>query len=141
MATIVVNTNSWVTIAESETYLDEKLGADAWASLSDEEKTQSLISAFRWINRATNYSIGVVTDNLKYAQMELAFYIYEYSESHRKHEALIAQGVDSFRISKFWEASSGKIELPQTVKDLLSDYDLYTAGYFPLMEREVEQNG
>ena len=140
MPAIIINNNSWVTLAEANSYLLEKIGADDWATAANALKEQCLISAFRWINRLTNYSISVVTNNVKYAQIELAWYLYNYYDTHAKHEALNAQGVKEFRISKFHEALRGKTELPDTVKDLLEDYDLYSGGYLPLIEREVEEN-
>lgn len=140
MATIVINTNSWVTIVEADTYLDEKVGASAWAALTDEQKSEYLITAFRWINRLPDYDFSVVTNNMKYAQIELAWYIYGNYTTHTKHEALYASGVRNFRVSKFTE-SLAKPELPPVVKDLLDDYDLYSGGYFPTIERDVEQNG
>ena len=140
MPAITINTNSWVTLIEANDYLDEKSGATAWASLSDDDKSRYLISAYRWINRMPDYEISVVTDNLKYAQIELAWYIYINGETHQKHEALQAQGVDTFRISKFSEDLSGKTDLPSIVKDLLDEYNTNAGGYFPLVERDVDQN-
>lgn len=140
MATITVGTNSWVTLDEANTYLDEKFGASAWASLTNNTKEQCLITAYRWINRLSNYSISSSTTKLKYAQIELAWYVYTYYDSHLKHEALIAQGVEEFDISKFSETSTGKITIPDTVKDLLDEYDIGSGGYLPLIEREVVEN-
>jgi len=139
MATLTVGINSWVTIVEADSYLDEKYGASAWAALADEIKKECLITAYRWINRLTNYSISSVTTKLKYAQIELAWYVYTYYEPHIKHENLYASGVRDFRISKFTEKLA-KPTLPDSVADLLEDYDVYSGGYFPEIEREVEQN-
>ena len=70
MATIIIGSNSWVTIAESDIYLDEKKGADSWAALANSEKIKDLITAYRWINGLPNLSITLVTDKLKQAQIE-----------------------------------------------------------------------
>jgi hypothetical protein len=140
MPVLVVDTNSWVSVAEADAYLDELMGADAWDVLDVDIKEKCLISAYRWINRLTNYVISVATNKVKYAQILLAWYIYNYYDTHTKHEALNAQGIKDFRVSKFSETLSGKTDLPQDVKDLLEDYDLYGGGYLPTIEREVVDN-
>lgn len=140
MPTIIVTTNSWVTLIEADDYLDEKSSATAWASLGDDDKSRHLISAYRWINRIPDYDISVVTDNLKFAQIELAWYLYVNGDTHQKHEALQAQGVKSFDISKFSEDLSGTTGLPPIVQDLLDEYNTNAGGYFPTIDREVDQN-
>ena len=85
-------------------------------------------------------TLQTVTTKLKYAQIELAWYVYIYEDSHTKHEALIAQGVKSFDLSKFSEDSSGRTGLPKVVEDLLDDYNIGSGGYLPLIEREVSEN-
>lgn len=140
MPTLIVDTNSWVTLAEANSYLDEVYGASAWIGLSDDVKKRCLISAYRWINRLTNYSISIATVKVKYAQIELAWYIYQYNDTHKKHEALVAQGVKDFDLSKFSESLSSKTGLPKSVEDLLDDYDIGSGGYLPLFERDVDDN-
>ena len=139
--TLTVGTNTWVTLAEANSYMAAKWGAESWSEMSAENRKKLLIHAYNWINRLSNYSFGsTITTNMKYAQIELSWYVYENNDGHKKHEALNAQGVKEFDISKFSEKLTGKTELPQTVKDLLADYDLYSGGYLPLVDREVEEN-
>lgn len=140
MPTLVLNTNTWVTRAEADSYLDERANATAWEPLDNDTKDRCLISAFRWINRVYTGMPAVATTNMKYAQIELAWYIYTFGESHRKHDALNAQGVEDFDVSKFSESLSGRTKLPAPVEDLLEDYDLTSGGRFPLIEREVDDN-
>lgn len=140
MPTLTVGTNSWVTLTQANTYLDEKPGASAWATTIESEKSRYLISAYRWINRLTNYSISSVTNKLRYAQIELAWYLYGNSGTHEKHEALNAQGIKDFDLSKFSESLTGITSLPAPVKDLLEDYDIGSGGYLPELEREVDEN-
>jgi hypothetical protein len=136
---LVVGTNSWVTVAEADAYLAEKFGADAWTSLANSIKEQCLITAYRWINSLSQYLISSVTDPLKYAQIELAWYIYNYYDSHQEREALFAQGVEDFTLSKWKEKLKG-VRLPKNVEDLLEDFDVGLGGYFPAMSRELNGN-
>jgi len=139
LLTLTVNTNTWATLAEANSYMESIWSGEVWIALAIENRKKLLIHAYRWINRLSNYSISSVTNKLKYAQIELAWYIYENSDTHKKHEALEAQGVTEFRLSKFYEKLS-KVGLPQVVKDLLDDYDVGSGGYVPLLEREVDDN-
>ena len=131
--------NSWVTLVEANAYMDEKPDASNWSSISNDNRRRYLIAAYRWINRLPDYSISTVTNKLKYAQIELAWYIYVSGTAHYKHEALEAQGVKAFRISKFDE-NLNKTGLPAIVKDLLDDYNTKAGGYFPTIDRTVSQN-
>lgn len=57
---LVVGTNTYVTLAEANTYLEDSVNAGAWAFLSDDDKIRALISAFRilekqpWAGTKTN---------------------------------------------------------------------------------------
>lgn len=139
MPSLVVNTNTWVTLAEADSYLEERLGADAWVSVSDTNKIQCLITAFRWINRDPNYTISVVTNSLKWAQIVLAWYVYNNLDEHEKRAALYNQGVRKFIVSRFHETLV-KGGLPEEVKDLLTDYAYNAGGYLPVIEREIDEN-
>jgi hypothetical protein len=133
--TLVVGTNSFVTLTEANDYLEGKLGADSWASLSDTIKKQALITAFRWLVR-----LGVPTsstsDNVKSAQIELAWFYYQNYEAYEEREALYAGGVRDFTLSK-WKESLEKADVPEYIKDLVGDL-IGVGGYFPDFERDLE---
>jgi len=137
--TLTVNTNTWITLIEANTYFSGKYGTEAWETLPNETRKRLLISAYKWINRLPDYTISTITQNLKDAQGELAWYIYTYNDTHKKHQDLYASGVRDFRISKFTEKLD-KPQLPDIVQDLLDEYNMNAGGYFPLVDREVEQN-
>jgi hypothetical protein len=136
--TLTVSTNTWATLAEADSYLAGRYGSSSWATLPVEARKQLLITAYRWINR--EYTISSVTTVVKYAQIELAWYVYEFNDSHRKHVALWAQGVEEFDISKFSEILTRPPTFPVDVEDLLKDEIRNLGGKFPLMEREVDDN-
>lgn len=128
---IVVGTNSWVTIVEADTYMSEKWNAaSTWAALSNEEKEQLLITSYRWINSDDRYEIGADedSDGVKYAQIETAWYIYQYNDEIEKRMALQAQGVQDFDVSKFSESYKIGVgsRLPDFVGGLLDDFESNT---------------
>jgi hypothetical protein len=136
---LTVGVNSWVTVAEADTYLADKWGASDWATLTNPQKESLLISAYRWIQSKMDYSISPASTSaaVKAAQIELAWYIYNYWAEHEKRDALYSQGVRNFKISK-WAEKLEQSKLPTLVEDLLKDELENTGGYFPQFTRELE---
>ena len=134
---IIIGTNSWCTIVYSNTYFSEKWNTSDWATLTDNQKTQLLIHAYRWINQQSSLSISPAEteDIVKQAQCELAWYIYNYMPEHEKRRSLYIQGVTQFRISAFSESLKGA-EFPGFILDMLEDYLTSVGGKFPYIERE-----
>jgi hypothetical protein len=141
MATVTVGTNSWVTITEADDYLDGKFGADAWASLSNTIKTQCLISAYRWIFNYPFFNIPAssTSEAVKSAQIELAWWIYQYYTAYEQRGALIAGGVTDFTLSK-WEEKLSEQDMPQVILNFLDDELEGKGGYFPTVSRELSNN-
>ena len=140
-ATVIVGTNSWVTITEADDYLEEKFGADAWAGLSNNLKAQCLITAFWWIYNYPFFNIpkSSTDENVKNAQIELAWWIYLYYKGFEKRGALIAGGVTDFTLSK-WKEKLDEQEMPQIILNILDDELVNKGGYFPTVSRELENN-
>jgi hypothetical protein len=136
---LTVGTNSWVTRAEADTYKGDKWDPGDWFTLTNTQKDQALVSAYRWIQSKDEYSISPAStaEKVKAAQIECADYIVDNWTQHKKRDALYTQGVREFRISK-WREKLDKSELPEIVRDLLSDFLLDAGGYFPQFERELE---
>lgn len=137
--TLTVGTNTWVTLTEANTYFNSKWGTGSWASLSSDDRKRLLISAYEWISGDPTYTISTITSKLKKAQYELAWFIYNNNDTYDKHEMLWASGVRNFDISKFSE-SLEEPGLPPKIKKLLDDYNYSAGGYFPLMDRDVDDN-
>ena len=138
---LTVGTNSWVTVAEADTFFSEKWTASAWASLSDSEKESLLISAYRWIQQQLFFSISPAStaDIVKQAQMEAAWYMYNFWVEHEKRRALYIQGVTKFKISKFSEDLQG-VQFPEFIKAMLDDYIVNLGGKFPIISRTFDNN-
>jgi hypothetical protein len=137
---LVVGTNSWVTVAEADTYLSEKWEAGTtWSGLTNAEKEAALITSYRWIKRKYPAIPAASTNvNVKNAQIELAWYIVNFNEEHVKRSALYTQGVRKFKISK-WSETLMKSELPDGIDDLLEDFLTGQGNYFPTITRELNQ--
>ena len=137
---LTVGTNSWVTVAEANTYFADRFGASTtWASLTNAQKEQLLITAFRWIQSRPEFSISAsATDTyIKEAQMELAWWIYNYMDAHEQRRALYIHGVRNFQLSK-WEEELDKSEFPGFISDMLADALTGLGGYFPTATRDFE---
>ena len=106
---LTVGTNSWVTIAEADTYLADKYGAGDWAGLTNAVKSQLLITAFWSIYGSAEYTIAKssTAELVKNAQIELAWYFYGYDSEIWKRLSLQGLGVQEFEISKFRERFTG----------------------------------
>jgi hypothetical protein len=136
---LVLHTNSWVTVAEADAHLADKFGVGTtWTSLNNTQKEQALVTAYRWIQSLSAYSISAseTAENVKRAQIELAYYIVESYDEHRKRSALYTQGVRSFKISK-WSETLKESGLPFEVEGLLFEFLLNLGGEFPEFEREL----
>lgn len=136
---LTYHVNSWVTVAEADAYLADKFGiGTTWTGLNNTQKEQALVTAYYWIQSLSQYSISPTStaEKVKHAQIELALYIVRHFEEHRKRNALYAQGVRDFRISK-WAEKLDKSTLPPEVSELLFDY--LTGGYFPEFTRELDE--
>jgi len=139
MATVIVGTNSWVTIVEADLYLDAKYGAGAWASLSDVDKAALLISACRWIRNQSIFSIALSSTSqiVKDAQCEAAWYLYKYGEAHWKRTALYASGVRDFQVSK-WSETLEEPTFPGNIAAMLSDSITGAGNEFPTVTRTLQ---
>lgn len=137
---LTVGTNSWVTVAEADTYFDERFGASAWAALPNATKEQLLISAYRWIQAQSLFTIAAssTAEIVKQAQMETAWYMYKYWDQHEDRRALVAQGVTDFKISQFEETLS-EVKFPGFISDMLEDFITGGGSTFPVVNRTFEQ--
>jgi hypothetical protein len=133
--TLVVGTNTFVTLAEANNYLEEKFGADDWVTLGDEQKKQCLVTSFRWIVRLGVDPSSTAT-NVKHAQIELAWWIYNRYDEYQHREALYAGGVREFSVLK-WSETLENPDVPQFIKDIIGDL-IGVGGYFPEFDRELE---
>jgi hypothetical protein len=135
--TLTVGTNTYVTLAEANAYLEGKFGADGWFSLTDTVKKQCLITAYRWIVRL-GVSPTSTANNVKSAQVELAWWIYQRYAEYEDREALYAGGVRDFTVLK-WSEELEAPDVPSFIKDLIGE-EIGLGGFFPEFSRELESD-
>lgn len=137
---LTVGSNSWVTVAEATDFLNDRYGASGWASLSNEDQEQLLVTAFWKIYGNKDYTISKdnTDEKVKTAQIVTAWYIYENYDEIKKRMTLQGQGVQSFTISKFSETfkKDGGSWLPEEAEDLLNE--AFSLNIFATFERELD---
>ena len=132
--TIVVGTNSWITLAEANAYIEEIPGSSDWTALTNTVKSQYIITSYRKIYFAFN--IGAVTDKLKYAQAKFAYWLSQYMTEWEKRQALYASGVRSFSLPG-WSETLEAADIPEDIKNILSD-SLKKGAYFGNVTRDLD---
>jgi len=131
---LIVGTNSWVTIAEADTYLEDSMNAGDWFDLPIESGTEQgsksrssvLITAFRWLmshSSLSGLSASLTDDNVKQAQIESAIFLLRYQSDYERRDSLRAMGVSQMSVSK-WSESLEDVTLPSNIASLLSSYTI-----------------
>ena len=136
---ITVGVNSWATVSEADTYFLTSYGRDAWGTFTTATKESLLITAFNLITQSAELAVpaGSTEAIVKQAQYELSWYIYGNWTTHEEREALYAQGVREFDISKFGEKLEAP-RLPSRVTSMLNDY-ITNIGGFALITRDLPE--
>ena len=128
---LVVGQNSWVTIAEGDTYLTDRIDASSWFDLGDTgdpgaiSKTVLLASSFHWLkgDSSLDLSSTLTDDNVKNAQIEGALFLMKYSLELQSKRAFLSFGGKSFRLSKRWESFDLKsFTIPEHIIGMLRNY-------------------
>lgn len=130
---LVVGQNSWVTIAEADTYLEDRIGSEDWFVLPDsgdpgaDSKTTFLISAFHWLISAPQLELSpaLADTNVKNAQIEATLFLLDhYSELNERRAAMVT-GVENFKMSKKGEKLNlNKLIIPDHIIGLLGIYSI-----------------
>lgn len=133
---LVLNTNSYVTIADADAYFTTRIDADEWISAADELKEQALVTATQliddrpWVGAAVSSSQALawprkdviyydpkmgqqitIADNEVPSQVKLA--VYEQALHLLQNEDLIAQKTQTFE-----SISVGSISLSDSNNDV-----------------------
>ena len=128
---LVVGANSWASVAEADTYLADRIDAEAWFLLADtaaagvRAKESLLVSAFHWLYGSPQLSIAgsSTDDDVKNAQIEAAWFLREYYDEMKDRRAAISTGVTSLRMSRRAEnLSAGNLTIPPHILGMLSTY-------------------
>ena len=132
---IVIGVNSWATIAEADEYLTTKVGSGPWfglidspASPGDPSKESYLIMAFETLVYKPGYNLAPdnTDDNLKKAQIELAYYFVGNYAQFVEQSDMANRGLSSFTLSKwsesFFNSWEGDFPLPYMVSKFIGSY-------------------
>lgn len=132
---LTVGTNSWVTIAEADSYIADMYSNTGWAAA---DKDKLLITAFRRIYTCPDFSIAKTSTNelVKWAQIELAFWLLKNNNDMQKREALQSMNITSVRIDDMSESYDKGFILPPIVKNMLKDFA--SGSHIGVIDREVE---
>lgn len=128
---LLVGTNSWVTVAEADSYLEDMADVEDWFELSDDpvqrgekSKANLLVTAFRWLMyniNLINLTASLTDQNVKNAQIEGALFLLRYQEDLERRGALSATGVTRIELSK-WTETIQEMSLPSKILSLLNEY-------------------
>jgi hypothetical protein len=129
----------WATLTEAASYLGETIGGEAWASLTSDQQSRYLTTAFRQLSNDPNYCFPDDTETyMASANIELAFWLASNPDAQKAVD-LANSGVESFRIGQFAMAfrgddqiSVGRASYPAVVINLLDRYrcDIPAAAKF-----------
>lgn len=129
---LTVGSNSYATVAEADTYLEDRIGASGWFSLSEtttpggDSKESMLVSAYYWLTGSASLNLPAVSSSsvLKTAQIESALYLLEFYSGLSSRRAKQSQGVESFKLSDRSEKYfvDQPSEIPVHILGLLDDY-------------------
>lgn len=126
---LTVGQNSWANITEADAYLDSRIEAEEWFTLSDSGvsggifKDSLLISSFYWLlgSNQLNLSVNLTGSIIKNAQIEGALFLLEHYAALNARRSAIGTGVESFKLSKRSE-KLGKISIPDHILGMLVSY-------------------
>jgi hypothetical protein len=126
---IVVGTDSWISLADADTFFNSHIGSSAWEALSDADKEKYLKTAYRWIYYDSAFSVPATSTEtaVKYGQCEAALFLINYYSEYDKRDALSAMGVKSFDYGKRSEELT-EVQKPASVINYFSSVAMYTGG-------------
>jgi len=127
---LVVGTNSWISLAEAETYFSERIEADPWDDLPDDAtKEKYLISAYRWLFYYTGITAPASADEdaVKYGQAEAALFLISFYDERNNRDALYSSGVRDFTKSK-WKETLEQQTLPETIVNYFENVGYFDGG-------------
>jgi hypothetical protein len=133
MSRLIIGTNSWLTVAEADAYMDVRFGSwEFWTD--DTNKEAALITAYKKIVQSGFFDSlpDTANENLKDAQCEMALYLIMEGGDLLRRAGLQAQGVVQAGIPKetYDPEARGKLSFPPEVMALLKEYTNQDAGAF-----------
>ncbi len=138
---IVVGTNSWLSEADANTYMGNRLDADGYWVDEAPDNVRALITAYKWLNAGKYTFPTTATQPIKDAQCEMALFLLQHQPDLDLRMGLQAQGVIAAGVVKERYKNDNYVEmpLPPIVIKLLEDYDTERPIYLVNIERNEEE--
>ena len=138
---LAVGTNSWISVADANTYFGDRVGVtNYWCSGA--EKEEALVTAWRWLTGCSDYTFpATAVQAMKDAQCEYALFLLQHQPDIDLRMGLQAQGVvEAGVVKEKYGVGPGGIPLPPIVQGLLRAY--YTGATIKLLnlERDDEES-
>ena len=139
-ATIELGTNSWVTEAEADAYMAERLGAGDYWTDGGADNIPAVITAYRWLTGSGRYSFPTTaTTIMKQSQCEMALFLLQNSPDIDLRMGLQAQYVVEAGVVKEKYRTPTGIPVPPTVDRILRAYLAETPFAIFDIERDEER--
>lgn len=145
MAKLEVDTNSWVTVAEADDYMDSRFGS--WEFWDDTTNKQAaLVTAYKRIVDSGAFANlpDTATQKMKDAQCEMALFLVAEGGDILRRKGLQAQGVLSAGMVKetYDPAERNRIPFPPEVLKLLEEYagDTGSNAFFDDLTRDDSED-
>lgn len=127
---LVVGTNSWVSLSEANTYFTTRIGTAGWDNLTtDAEKNSYLITAYNWIKYDPTFNVPAdsTEEDVKKGQCEAALFLINHYEDYQRREAQIASGITKFNYSEWHEYLSESTK-PRSIINFFASAGFYNGG-------------
>lgn len=140
-ATITVGTNSWVTEAEANTFMEGRIKASDYWTDSASDNIPALITAYKWLMACPKFSFPTtIATTMKDLQCEMALFLLQHQPDIDLRMGLQAQNViEAGIVKEKYKFSILGIPLPPTVIDLAYAYLDEHYLYILDIERDEEQ--
>ena len=142
MAAITVGTNSWVTEAAANDFMESRMGAADYWKDGEEDNEAALITAYKWLNCGKFSFPTTATQPMKDAQCEMALFLLQHQPDLDLRMGLQAQGVIVAGVVKerYKDDNYTELPIPPIVQKLLSGYDTDRPVYLVNIERNEEES-
>lgn len=126
---LVVGTDTWITLAEAETYFAKRPKTEPWDSLDDPTKESWLFLSYQWIinDPAFEAPASSTATGVKYGQAEGALFLINSYDDYAMRDTLISSGVERFEYSK-WKEDLGSLSKPLWVRQPFQDEGFFNGG-------------
>lgn len=139
---ITVGTNSWLSEADANTYMGDRLDAGGYWEDEETDNVRALITAYKWLNSGKYAFPDDATQPMKDAQCEMALFLLQHQPDIDLRMGLQAQGVIAAGVVKERYKDDNYVELPipPIVQKLLESYQTDRPVFLINLERNENES-